>query len=149
MRRGLGILREVVEEWHSPEFVERRLSRLEGIEDLLPRAPEGGATKRDQRGPGGARRAGLQRFTERRERKPLIGLFSEDAESTERPHEPMQGGRVGAGQRRHVDGTPSAVRQMIGETDLRRRMNCRCDPSARAHLNELYMSWNGWGSTLR
>ena len=77
------MLAEVIEQRHTPYLLETSLPGFQGIDDLLPAAPERRPAKSDE---GGARRPWrprLQRLTQRRQCESLRRPFGEDAESGE------------------------------------------------------------------
>ena len=75
--------------------------------------------------------------------------FGEDAESGERPHEPMQRRCVRACDRGQFGRASSSVCQMVGDAQFRRRIDSRRHPSACAHLDQLHMGGDSSRSTRR
>lgn len=134
--RGLvGMPGQVIEDVHPENLVHGRLAGFEGV---LERS-EGLPGPRAGHGEHGRANRPRGLFPQSR---PQIGEFErvivamgEDAEARERAHEAMQRARVRSHGFGDVGGRLRAVRQVVGQADLRGGVHEARKPEGRAHLD--------------
>jgi hypothetical protein len=117
--RGRRALRQVLEEARAVGALERRLARGGAVQQLAPRPPVPVLAVEDRPGAQRVGRVPPQRRGEGRELEAAGFGLGEDALAGEEAEHAVQRRGVRAGRARQLLDAPRAVRQQVGEPELR------------------------------
>ena len=132
----LGARAQVVEDRLPVHAIERGLAAADGLGQVVPAAMQLLA-HHDRERPQGARAGLAEGLGQRIEPEAPIGLLGKDADARQGAEDPIQRPGRHAGRGGQFLGRPRAVRQSVGNPELRGEVDRPRGPAAGDHLGEL------------
>ena len=133
------MFREPVKNRHPKRFLICAFPGLYRIQQLRETLHEFPARQCQDRGTRRARGARLERFAERRQPEAMRRIFSQYAQTRQRPHQPVQGRRVSCGWPSERLRALRPLRQVIGQIQFGCSIHDVRDPMRHRHLDQLRM----------
>ena len=128
-----GVRGQVLEEWHPEDVVEGRLACPHAVEQATPCAVPLLAVCDRPGAQGAGTPAGQAAPSCRRLERPVLAL-PEHAQSGQRPHHAVQRRRMRRGGSGQLLDGPRALRQQVGDSELRRHVDDLREPVPIGHL---------------